>query len=129
MILSGRPACLPDNVLSHLVYCRSIVESLRKEGPFSGSEYGKALEALGAEVFGDIKSICMVLLESALNLALTPQPKGSAVEEFGNIIGRIVEAWRSAGYEYRPIIQRLCEELPSNEAKDLWSTLNRLRAD
>ena len=47
--LSGRPALLSDNVLSHLVYCRSIVESLRKEGPLSRSEYDKALEALGGQ--------------------------------------------------------------------------------
>jgi hypothetical protein len=81
------------------------------------------------EIFNDTKTICMILLESALNLAQTAQSKGSIPEEFGNIIKPIVEAWRLAVYEYRPIIERLCEELPSNEARDLWPTLIRLRAD
>ena len=55
--VSGRPACLPDNVLSHLVYCRSIVESLRKEGPLSGSEYDKALEALGDQGLNILREV------------------------------------------------------------------------
>lgn len=81
------------------------------------------------EVLNEPRNIFIILLESALNLALTVQSKGSTEEEFGNIVISIVEAWRAAAYEYKPIIQRLCEELPLTDAKYLWPLLIRLRCD
>ena len=69
------------------------------------------------------------LLESALNLGLAAIPKDSAAAEFGKIVIQIIETWGEPAREYRPIIQRLCEELPLAYAKDLWPLLIRLRAE
>lgn len=49
--------------------------------------------------------------------------------EFGRITIQVIEAWREPAQEYRPIIQRFCEELPLAHAKDLWPLLIRLRAE
>ena len=73
--------------------------------------------------------INVVLLESALGLALAIVPKGSAAAEFRRIVIKMIEACREPAQQYRPIIQRLCEELPLAYAKDLWPLLIRLRAE
>ncbi len=81
------------------------------------------------ESSGDPIEIMMILLEAALNLSVAVQPKGAVAAEFGGITMEIVEAWGAALQTYRPLIQRLCEELPILHAKDLWPLLIRLRAD
>ena len=70
----------------------------------------------------------MILLESALNLALAAKSKESVAAELTSITIKIVEAWNTTIREFRPVIQRLCDELPIRHARDLWPLLIRLRA-
>lgn len=76
----------------------------------------------------DMPTISEILLESALNLSLLKESTESVADEFAGIVIQLVDADSSLAKEYRPIIQRLCEELPLSETKFLWPLLIRLRA-
>ncbi|MCQ3974872.1 MAG: hypothetical protein DPW09_15635 [Anaerolineae bacterium] len=67
------------------------------------------------------------LFESTLNLSIAAQTE--PVTEFSDIMMHLAEAWPAmAPTMLKPIIQRLCEELPISQAKYLWPVLVRLRA-
>ncbi len=94
----------------------------------------KALEDINLceqenDFVSDPPKISGILLESALNLSLLKESTGSVADEFAGIVTQLVDAGSSLGKEYRPVVQRLCEELPLSEAKYLWPLLIRLRAN
>ena len=74
-------------------------------------------------------NICIFLLDSALNISIALQSSEGIVTEFKNIIIQLIDSCNSLAPIFRPIIQRLCEELPSSQAKNLWPLLVRLRAE
>ena len=99
-----------------------IAEHLAKTPKASGDQ-------LPDDGFDEKAKINAVLLESALFLALAVVPKDSSAAEFGRITIQMIESWGDPAKEYRPIIQRFCEELPLAHARDLWPLLIRLRAE
>lgn len=75
------------------------------------------------------KTLKVFLLDSARHLALATQQRDSVSSEFAGISSDIIEAWNECIKVYRPIIQRMCDELPIDYAKDIWPLLLRLRAE
>jgi hypothetical protein len=68
------------------------------------------------------------LFESALNLSIAAQTE--AVTEFSDIMMHLAEVWPvMIPTILKPIIQRLCEELPFSQSQPLWRLLVRLRAE
>jgi len=69
------------------------------------------------------------LFESALNISIAAQPSGDVIAEFADLLTQIVKNWHSIIPTVKPIVQRLCEELPVRQAQQFWPLLIGLRAD
>jgi len=72
------------------------------------------------------QQIYEILLDSALNLSIT---SNHAIGDFGVIINKLIDINPSMIPVIRYMVQRLYDELPINQAKNLSSILVRLRAD
>lgn len=74
-------------------------------------------------------SLASLLLETALNLAVAEgQSRQERAAAFAQILEALLEASSDLAVSYRPIAQRLYEELPSTEARMMARLLTRLRA-
>jgi hypothetical protein len=69
-----------------------------------------------------------LLLESALNISIAARPSGDVISEFSDLVKQLVEISATMLQTWKPIIQRLCEELPLSQAYQLWPLFIRLRA-
>ena len=67
-----------------------------------------------------------ILLDSALNLSITSQ---NAIRDFGSIINKLIDVNSAMIPVTRYLVQRLYNELPIYQAKNLSSILVRLRAE
>lgn len=95
----------------------------------AGLEFGTSIRAIDDEDFDEAQFIFLRLFESALNLSLAVQTTTEVIPEFRDIITQLAAAWpKMISAPLRPIIQRLCEELPIHQAKQLWPLLVYLRA-
>jgi tetratricopeptide (TPR) repeat protein len=75
----------------------------------------------------DVSTNTPVLLESALNISRTQEATLDRISDFAMLIAQIAIEWPRFGEEARPIIQRLCEELPTTQTVELWRLTLRLR--
>lgn len=82
-----------------------------------------------ADDFGKPRDMCLVLIESALNISIAAQPPEDVIAEFATLLTQLVNAWQSMISVCRPIVQRLYEELPIAQAQQFSTLLVRLRAE
>ena len=71
----------------------------------------------------------LFLVEPALNVALSAQSSQDSIAEFVALLTQMIEVWPPIISLLKPIIQRLCEELPISQAGQFWPLLVRLRAE
>ena len=69
------------------------------------------------------------LLETALHISKAVQSSENVTTEFLDIMTQLMETWSALIPLFKPIIQRLCEELPISQAHQFWLLLVRLRAE
>jgi len=69
------------------------------------------------------------LLEPALNVSLATQPPQDSTAEFVALLTQMVEVWPAIVPVLKPVIQRLCEELPVSKAGQFWPLIVQLRAE
>ena len=69
-----------------------------------------------------------ILLESALTIATSLQPSEIAIREFVDLFSQLSESLHPIVGLCFPIVQRLCQELPTPQAKQFAPLLLRLRA-
>jgi hypothetical protein len=85
----------------------------------------------GADVHEDNLSrqedVFLVLLEAALHISKAVQPSGNVTAEFVDIVTQLLRTWSALIPKYRPMIQRLCEELPIAQAQEFWPLVVQLR--
>jgi hypothetical protein len=74
-------------------------------------------------------NVASYLLDASLNISVREQPLESVADEFVNLLTTLVNTWRPMVDVAKPIVQRLCEELPISQAKHFWPLLIRLRAE
>jgi hypothetical protein len=74
-------------------------------------------------------SLAPVLLESSFNIARMSTTLLDRISDFGALTAEIAIEWPRFGEEVRPIIQRLCEELPAGQTTELWRLNLRLRTE
>lgn len=72
--------------------------------------------------------VSLRLLETALHISKAVQTSENVTTEFLDIVTQLIEAWSVLMSIFKPIIQRLCEELPISQAHQFWPLLVRLRA-
>lgn len=77
----------------------------------------------------DSNEIHWSLIESALNVALAASSPQDAVPEFAHLLTQLVETWNSMIPVCKTIVQIFSEELPIDQAQNLWPLLVRLRAE
>jgi hypothetical protein len=82
----------------------------------------------GGKKVTDTDETKIVLLESALNIARAVEPPREVLEEFRDLVTRIVDVWPSSATDFRPMIERFCDELSIAQVKRLYPLLLRLRA-
>lgn len=70
-----------------------------------------------------------ILIDSALNLAIASNPIYNRMEVLAEILLKMISVWKSVIPRIKPLIQRLCEELPISQAKHLWKVLYQLRVE
>lgn len=75
------------------------------------------------------KDIGGLLLEAALNISIREESSDSVMSEFVRILTELINAWQPMIGVCKPIVQRLCEELPVSQAKQFWPLLIKLRAE
>ncbi len=80
-------------------------------------------------IAADERELFLVLVESALNISIAAQLPQDVISEFADLLRQLVETWDSMMPECRPMVQRLCEELPISQAQKFWPLLVRLRAE
>ncbi len=73
------------------------------------------------------RSFTYYFLEIALNVVCNRTESSERIKEFGILMGDLARAWPIIGEELRPLIQRLCEVLPSELTPELWRLILRLR--
>ncbi len=80
--------------------------------------------------FNESQVMFFRLFETALNLSIAVQASPEEVIiEFRDIMTPLAEVWPAmTPATLKPIIQRLCEELPVSQAQHLWPLLVRFRA-
>ena len=71
-----------------------------------------------------------LVLESAAYLAIAYEQvgKGKASTEFASLVLKLTDAWPSVSPDVRLLIQHFCEELPIEDALELYPLFERLRA-
>jgi len=79
-------------------------------------------------VLGELDEVHSLLLDSALNVSIAAQPPENVITSFADLVGQLVEVSHPLMRLSRPLVQRLCEELPISQAVHLWPLLVRLRA-
>jgi len=83
----------------------------------------------GVEHAGTLDELRRAILEAGLLLAAASRrDPGGVLDVFASTITRVVAAWPVVGPQYRPTIQRLCDESAFSRASSLWALLVRLRA-
>jgi len=68
-----------------------------------------------------------LLLESALNLSVAARPSANVYAEFSGILTQLWDAWPVMVAVCRPMIQRLCEEIPVSYAQHFWPLFLQIR--
>jgi tetratricopeptide (TPR) repeat protein len=89
-------------------------------------EVGRGTESADGFESGDM---CRLLIESVLNISIAVQLPQDVIAEFADLLTQLVGVWHSMIPVCRPIVQRLCEELPIAQGQQFWPLLVRLRAE
>lgn len=70
----------------------------------------------------------LLLVDIAAHLARGPGAAAAAIR-YRDILTQLLDSWPAASLRYRALVQRLCEELPLEQAQHFWRLLVRLRAE
>ena len=73
------------------------------------------------------RSLAYYFLETALNVVRNRAGSKERIRDFGLLMGDLAREWPAIGDELRPLVQRLCEVLPSELTPELWMLNLRLR--
>ncbi len=76
----------------------------------------------------DTEQTAALLLESALNVSRSVRPPEQLLPEFSDLITQMLDAWPKMAHLFRPVVQRVCEELPIAAARHVYPLVLRLRA-
>jgi hypothetical protein len=131
-IIVGRLAFQVTSMIAQTVnsdiLARHIIEQSRIIAKNLDLKYPvRTLHSLDEETKKGIYDAINVLLESAFNVSkmkTTPEERAIA---FSELVIEIAKSWAYFGSRSRPLIQAMCEMLPTEQAKHIWRLLIYLR--
>ncbi|MFW6116631.1 MAG: hypothetical protein ACOC6F_02795 [bacterium] len=88
-----------------------------------------ASSGMSDEELDSLEDLALLLIESALDIALASDSSQEASTRFADTLAEFVEVWPSIVPHCKPVVQVLSEELPISEAQHFWPILVRLRAE
>jgi hypothetical protein len=88
----------------------------------------KLVDRTGAEVIENAEHSEIIILEAALNLSMFGQEVPRAISDFHDVLVQLVRTAPALVPKFRPVIQKLCEDLPISHVRQIYPLLLQMQA-